>query len=279
MGGKAFFMCSGKRRGVRALRKFRDLALSINLVDRTDAMSDITNRIFDKDGVSVVGFANAHAFNLAANNAEFMSALINSDLLLRDGVGVAILLRLMKINPGLNMNGTDYIPKLIDECVVRGYTIFLLGTDAPFNTRAANRICERGGNVGLIDHGFYPIDDYLDKINNNLQDKTMIILAMGMPKQEVLAEKIRYRFDSCHKKLIVVNGGAILDFMGGKVKRCPLIWRRMHLEWLCRLSLEPKRLARRYIVGNICFLWRAILVGALVSFGLWKGSDLKALGD
>jgi UDP-N-acetyl-D-mannosaminuronic acid transferase (WecB/TagA/CpsF family) len=57
--------------------------------------------------------------------------------------------------------------------------------------------------------------------------------------------------------LLIVNGGAILDFMAHRFKRAPRVLRRLGLEWLFRLLLEPARLWRRYLLGNLVFLWRA----------------------
>src|SRR5438132_512000 len=74
----------------------------------------------------------------------------------------------------------------------------------------------------------------------------LIILAMGMPKQEAIAVRLRAYLKS---PALIVNGGAILDFLGGKVTRAPRWMQRLYLEWVYRLYLEPRRLARRYLLG------------------------------
>ena len=76
---------------------------------------------------------------------------------------------------------------------------------------------------------------------------------MGMPKQEYLSKKIK---DFYKEKLIIINGGAILDFMTGKIKRAPKVFSKIGLEWLYRLYLEPSRLFRRYVIGIPLFLYR-----------------------
>jgi exopolysaccharide biosynthesis WecB/TagA/CpsF family protein len=57
---------------------------------------------------------------------------------------------------------------------------------------------------------------------------------------------------------VIVCGGAIIDFLGGKVSRAPLWLRRMGMEWAYRLAVEPMRLFRRYVIGNPLFLSRAL---------------------
>jgi exopolysaccharide biosynthesis WecB/TagA/CpsF family protein len=76
---------------------------------------------------------------------------------------------------------------------------------------------------------------------------------MGMPRQELLSAMIAKELRG---PILIVNGGAILDFMAGRFKRAPRMLRRLGLEWAFRLLLEPNRLWRRYLLGNFVFLWR-----------------------
>ena len=57
---------------------------------------------------------------------------------------------------------------------------------------------------------------------------------------------------------LIVCGGAIIDFLGGKTPRAPLWMRQVGLEWVFRLALEPRRLFHRYVIGNPLFLMRAL---------------------
>ena len=82
----------------------------------------------------------------------------------------------------------------------------------------------------------------------------LIVLGMGMPKQERVAHLLRSQLD--HPCLIVC-GGAIIDFMGGRVSRAPLWMRQLGIEWIYRFLHKPVRMFRRYVVGNPQFLWRS----------------------
>jgi N-acetylglucosaminyldiphosphoundecaprenol N-acetyl-beta-D-mannosaminyltransferase len=84
---------------------------------------------------------------------------------------------------------------------------------------------------------------------------SLIVLGMGMPRQEEIASLLRGVLDH---PCTIVCGGAIIDFLGKKTSRAPLWMRRTGLEWLYRLALEPRRLFRRYVIGNPLFLWRAL---------------------
>jgi exopolysaccharide biosynthesis WecB/TagA/CpsF family protein len=78
---------------------------------------------------------------------------------------------------------------------------------------------------------------------------------MGMPKQEAVAARLANSGVPC----LIVCGGAILDFLGGKVSRAPQWMRRLGCEWVFRLISEPKRLFTRYVVGNPMFLLRTLI--------------------
>ena len=87
----------------------------------------------------------------------------------------------------------------------------------------------------------------------------LIVLGMGMPRQEQVARELRATLD--HPCLIVC-GGAIIDFLGGKTSRAPRWMRGAGLEWLFRLALEPRRLFKRYVIGNPLFIARALALAA-----------------
>lgn len=199
---------------------------------------------------TTVAFVNAHAMNLAARDEVFFQHLMAADVLLRDGIGMHILMRMLSMAPGRNMNGTDFIPLLLAKFNERPIAMF--GTAAPFLNAAAATL-QRGGRVlpvTLLD-GFQPEAAYVQVVS--LVKPELIVLGMGMPKQEAVAAALRTGLKSAG---VTVCGGAIIDFLGGRVTRAPKPVRAIGMEWLYRLALEPRRLFYRYVVGNPIFLYR-----------------------
>jgi len=240
--------------------KLRKLLDKINVVQDIYDVERLTGDIYSMNGIITVGFVNAHAFNIAARDSIAYSDLLNLDYLLRDGIGVELKMKLLGRTPGNNMNGTDYIPNLIQEAVKQDFDILLLGTEKPYNESAAHQIRDNGGYVLVVEDGFYEVDYYVDLVTNNVRKDSLVILAMGMPKQEHVAAAISENFAEVDFRVIVVCGGAILDFMGGKVQRAPSWVRRFNVEWAYRLFREPRRLFHRYVVGNVVFLSRAMMM-------------------
>ena len=89
----------------------------------------------------------------------------------------------------------------------------------------------------------------------NAADPDLLWIGMTAPKQE----KWTYsHWDELNIHCHVGTIGAVFDFFAGTVERAPMWWQRHGLEWLYRLLKEPKRMWRRYIIGNALFLWNML---------------------
>jgi exopolysaccharide biosynthesis WecB/TagA/CpsF family protein len=200
--------------------------------------------------LQVLGFLNAHALNLVASDPSFFAVLRSADILLRDGSGMAMLYRWLGRKPGLNMNGTDFIPKIL--AAFAGRRVAFWGSREPHLDAAAARCAARfGAKAVSCEHGFHEDGFYVARAVALRPD--LIILGMGMPKQERVAYALR---SALSEPSLIVCAGALLDFLGGKVPRAPLWMRALGIEWAYRLLREPKRLFTRYAIGNPIFLNR-----------------------
>lgn len=202
---------------------------------------------------SVLAFANAHAMNSMAVSASFFDALHSADRVLRDGSGMATLFKLLRMEPGVNLNGTDLIPRLIRAFDGRGIALF--GTRDPWLETAWQHVRQdlAPHSTVIRADGFLQADAYAALAAEH--KPALIVLGMGMPRQEEVAAGLRAVLDY---PCLIVCGGAIIDFLGGKTPRAPLWVRRVGMEWVFRLALEPRRLFQRYVIGNPLFLSRAL---------------------
>jgi exopolysaccharide biosynthesis WecB/TagA/CpsF family protein len=205
----------------------------------------------------VLAFVNAHAMNSAAVEHEFFDALMGADLVQRDGIGMAILMRMLNQSPGLNLNGTDLIPKILARYA--GRSIALFGTQEPYLARAREAVQSRFAPASdcIAAHGFLDDEAYLQLAAQHRP--ALIVLGMGMPRQEAVAVLLRAGLGY---PCLIVCGGAIIDFIGNKTSRAPAWMRRTGMEWAYRLALEPKRLFKRYVLGNPLFLARSVRLAA-----------------
>ena len=146
----------------------------------------------------VVSFLNAHAFNLAWQETNYRRSLVESDVLLRDGVGVSILLSLLGVHPGINMNGTDLIPKMLNQSSGR---VALMGTRDPYLSIAADKLASSGVSIALKLDGFQSDHCYVNAVLSGKPD--VVILAMGMPKQERIALALK---DAVNWPCLIIMG-------------------------------------------------------------------------
>ncbi len=221
--------------------------------DAKDALLDSFAR---GSGVRTLGFVNAHAMNRAVDDPVFAGDLLALDHLVRDGIGVHALYRMIGSRSGMNLNGTDLLPELIARFA--GQRIALFGTRLPIVDAVAATLRREHGCEVITADGFRPDGYYLERVA--AERPALVVLGMGMPKQERVARQLK--FGLTHD-VAIVCGGAILDFLSGDKPRAPYWMRKSGLEWVFRLSLEPKRLFGRYVVGNPLFLIRSALLALL----------------
>lgn len=213
----------------------------------------LIEHLVSSTGPHVLSFANANALNLAWKDQTFSRLLIESDFILRDGIGIKILMWLTNREPGLNLNGTDFIPKLLDG-LPRDRKIAIYGTHEPYLGRMLHRLQLMGFSSVLLENGFHNDEYYLTQYMRQLP--AFVILAMGMPKQERVSALLKKA--SGERSVLFVNGGAIIDFMANRYPRAPKWVRNAGLEWVFRFLNEPKRLWKRNI-SNFTFILRSIL--------------------
>lgn len=217
---------------------------------------------------TVLSFVNAHAVNLCLRSAPAFAAFRASDVLLRDGVGLQMILPSLGLPTGLNMNGTDFIPHLLQTLPKRRIAVY--GTATPWLERARARLESFTPHAYCdLQHGFHPVGRYVEFARASRPE--LILLAMGMPRQEEVAAELKQALDH---PVLIVNGGAIVDFLAGRFKRAPDHVQRAGLEWAYRLSQEPRRLFNRYVTGAFTFARTALLLrrAALARGGARNGS-------
>lgn len=237
-------------------RDLFELHRCIELVEDEQARDDLLDQLQHPERPFILSFVNAHAVNLGWSSPGMVESLLHSDLLLRDGIGVKLGLKAFGRSPGLNMNGTELIPRIARAYKGRRAAVF--GTRSPWLETAREALEAEGLVVVACHDGFAPTETYLELAA--AAEPELVILAMGMPKQEDIAVSLRDRLSN---PVLIVNGGAILDFLGGKVTRAPGWMRKAGLEWMYRLYLEPRRLARRYLLGIPVFLWHVAITRVL----------------
>lgn len=200
-----------------------------------------------------VAFLNANLSNISARDAR-LGSILNTFLVLNDGVGVDVARKVLHGEAFRhNLNGTDFTPYFL-ETSRHDLRLFLLGAKQEIAEKVAEAIGSKWPRhrvVGVQSGYFNPADEAEIAARIREAEPDLVLVAMGNPRQEDWI--FRNVPDVCTCAFAV---GAWFDFMSGTVPRAPSVVRRMRAEWLYRLSREPMRLGRRYLIGNLVFLSR-----------------------
>lgn len=245
--------------------KSRLLNIDIDLFDDEKEVLALLSKDIDSGRSIELFFLNAHCFNLAQKDREYFDILNSCDYLLNDGIGIKIASKIEKLVLKKNLNGTDFIPEIAEMAAKKGYKIFLLGAKDGIAEEAAVKLKEKfeGLQIAGVHSGYGLDDSVLEMINNSKAD--ILIAGMGVPMQEKWIRENKSKLGSVK---LFVGGGAILDFLSQRIRRAPLLMRKIGLEWLFRLCLEPGRLWRRYLVGNFLFFYYILVLK--LGFKTWS---------
>ncbi len=226
--------------------------VAVDVIDAKTALRKILDAA--KAGKPLmIAFCNAHTANIASKS-EAMRHALGRATVLNDGLGIDLASRAIYGSPfPENLNGTDFVPLLMASATAP-LRVFLLGAEMGVAEAAAANIAQRWPDIAIAGtmHGFVRHDqseEVLRKIE--MSGANVVLVALGQPRQEIWAAEYFSRIAGP-----VVCVGALLDFLAGRVPRAPALIRRLRMEWAFRLLVEPKRLWRRYLLGNIAFLGR-----------------------
>lgn len=212
------------------------------------------------DGKLLINTINAHSYNTAQKDPLFAEALLKGDALIPDGVSIVKACKWLhaKSCPSERVAGWDLFEFEMNKLNRRGGKCFFMGSSPKVLELIKQRAKVEYPNIVIETYSppYKPIfskEDnkaIIDAINQSNPD--LLWIGMTAPKQEKWTYSHWKELNiHCHVGTI----GAVFDFFAGTAKRAPKTWQKAGLEWMYRLLIEPKRMWRRYLIGNILFLW------------------------
>ncbi len=211
------------------------------------------------DGKLLINTINAHSYNTALKDSLFAEALTKGDVLIPDGASVVMACRWLKAKsqPVERIAGWDLFVHEMDRLNRKGGTCFFMGSSEKVLELIRKRAAVDYPNIKVETYSPPYKPEFSEEDNKgiieaiNRANPDLLWIGMTAPKQEKWTYTHWKELDiHCHVGTI----GAVFDFFAGTVERAPLWWQEHGLEWLYRLLKEPKRMWRRYIIGNTLFL-------------------------
>ncbi|MDP8221481.1 MAG: WecB/TagA/CpsF family glycosyltransferase [Candidatus Stygibacter frigidus] len=235
-------------------------------VSMQQTMDQIKSTINNNGGNSVIAKRKIYFVNPDCFNKTFSPALVDykailsesnlEDWIFADGIGINIAVDMLGYPKNENINGTDLLPRLVELAAANDFSLFLLGAKEGIAVTMKEKLISQYPDLQIkgTQHGYFDWDaqsaDIVQKINDLQVD--ILLVAFGAPHQERWIEKW---FPHLNCSLVIGVGG-LFDFYSGRMKRAPRWLRDIGLEWVFRLLMEPRRMFKRYIIGNPLFLRR-----------------------
>jgi len=234
------------------------LDIHINRMSLAEITEEALQAINRKISQRVFVCANPHSLVVAQHDLGFQSALTQADLVVADGVGVSSMARLVGVQIGPRITGTDYFQAVLMALQQRGGgRVFFFGSSQRVLDLISKRFAADFPSLTLCGTLSPPFGPWSDEENRQMvqviNDAKPDVLWVGMtaPKQEKWVEDNRRQLNTP----VVGSIGAVLDFYAGTHSRAPQWICHIGLEWAYRFMLEPRRMWRRNFVSAPMFIW------------------------
>ncbi|MFD0766877.1 WecB/TagA/CpsF family glycosyltransferase [Mucilaginibacter lutimaris] len=208
----------------------------------------------------VLNTINQFSYTIAEKDAAFKKALQESDILLPDGVGITLAVRLLNRKVIHKIAGNDIHQHLLQKLNETGGRCFYLGSSETTLKLIQIRIAREFPNITVGSFSPPFKKNFSDQDNNhmikaiNRFKPDVLFVGMTAPKQE----KWIYEHKNAIHSNIICAIGAVFDFYAGTVLRPSKYWRSMGMEWLGRLINEPRRMYKRYLYYGPIFLMKLL---------------------
>jgi len=238
----------------------RILGVPVDALTVAELHTYLHERIASREKAMILN-VNALAMNLAYEHTWLQSLFNDAALVFADGFGVVLGGRLLGYRIPERITYADWMWKLAEFAADHMVSFFFLGGKPGVAARAATKLTQKYPSLCITG----VLDGYFDKTSGSTANEAVIqqinacrpdilLVGFGMPLQEKWLMENWDRIDA----RVALTGGAVFDYVAGEVTRAPR-WMTDHgLEWLGRLVIEPRRLWKRYLIGNPLFLFRVL---------------------
>jgi len=223
---------------------------------------------FEESIANLVELVEAHkgGYHACLNAAKIVEAASNewlriyfrdAEMVSADGKSVSLAARLLNIRGIKRVAGIDLFTKLLEVGSLRKWRIFLVGSTESTLLKVNDTISHKYPGIEIT--GFVNgYDEFsLSKLPAIWKDLAPDICFFALPSP--MKEKLMYDLRMNPSSTFLFGIGGSLEVMAGNLKRAPKWMQNIGFEWFFRLIQEPKRMAKRYLIGNSKFALLLIL--------------------
>ncbi len=231
------------------------LKTNINVTDMEKTIAYITGHLEELQG-DYICVSNVHTTVMAYRDKEYRKIQNSAAMALPDGQPLSIVSRMRGYRNARRVPGPDVMPRIFALSEEKGYTHYFYGGSEHTLAELKKKLLKTYPALQIVGMYSPPYreltqeedEEIVQRINGANPD--FVWVALGAPKQEVWMYRHKGRVDS-----LMIGVGAAFDFLAGTVKRAPMWMQKLCLEWVYRISQDPKRMLPRYLNTNFSFLY------------------------
>jgi N-acetylglucosaminyldiphosphoundecaprenol N-acetyl-beta-D-mannosaminyltransferase len=223
------------------------------------AFLSIIQSNLENGGLIVQNGVNAATVVELIDNSVLRQAISNSDLINIDGISVLLALRFLGYKVAERVPCPDLAEKVLELANSNNYSVFLLGAKEADLLLCRKNLHERYPNLVIAGHrnGYFNNMEEKEVVNFiNSTNPDILLLGMPSPKKELFIENSK----NLLRAKYCLGVGGFFDVLSGSKKRAPILIQKIGMEWIFRFVQEPHRMWRRYIIGNVRFVWLVLKV-------------------
>ena len=199
---------------------------------------------------------NAHCLNLCYEDPKLRDFFNGAEVVFCDGAGVMLGARILGRRIPERITYAEWAWRLAAFAAAQGFSLYFLGGRPGVAREAARQLMQSYPDLKIagVRHGYFdhPAENKAVVAEINAVAPDILLVGLGMPLQEHWLMENGHRLNVG----VALTGGAVFDYVSGTLRRGPRLLTENGFEWLARLLVEPRRLWRRYLVGNPLFLLR-----------------------
>jgi N-acetylglucosaminyldiphosphoundecaprenol N-acetyl-beta-D-mannosaminyltransferase len=243
--------------------KYRVLTVWLNAIAPSDVVKKIDEWIITGRHTYVLA-CSVNDIISAYDSSQLTTVINNADLAVPDGMPLVWIGRLHKQNAH-RVYGPDLMLKMCEHSQNKGYRHFFYGSTSEVLNNLIENLQSRFPRITIAGSFSPPFRELSEEEKYNITEMInsakpdIVWVGLGSPKQDLWAGEFRNRLNVP----VIITVGAAFDFIAGRIPQAPRWMGKCGLEWAFRLATEPRRLWRRYLIGNSRFIF--LIVRQLLS--------------
>lgn len=233
------------------------LGATVDAITQKQTVELVDEYIRLKEPLHLIG-VNADKVNMMRRNPDFLALVNECGIINADGASLVLASKVLGEALPERVAGIDLMGALVRNAAHKGYRVFLLGAKETVVQKTAKALLDSNPSLKIagLQDGYFKKKEWsliYERMASTKPD--IVFVGITSPMKEQLVTFFQHKGSDA----VFMGVGGSFDVISGEIARAPKWMQNCNLEWLFRVIKEPRRLFKRYLVGNGKFIWTVIL--------------------